>query len=126
MRIHKEQGTILGGVHLELTGEVNDDGFSVVRVISYGAISTLQLTFLPTQTECIGGSMELEDKDLSFNYRSHCDPRLNYEQSLGESSPILRTMAAVPNQNNIHQTSRSWSLITSRPSEEGRSPKIFC
>ena len=26
--------------------------------------------------------MELEDKDLSFNYRSHCDPRLNYEQSL--------------------------------------------
>jgi hypothetical protein len=28
--------------------------------------------------------MELEDKDLSFNYRTHCDPRLNYEQSLGE------------------------------------------
>lgn len=27
--------------------------------------------------------MELEDKDLSFNYRTHCDPRLNYEQSLG-------------------------------------------
>nr|XP_031861292.1 uncharacterized protein CI109_003264 [Kwoniella shandongensis]KAA5528364.1 hypothetical protein CI109_003264 [Kwoniella shandongensis] len=62
MEIHKEKGTILGGVHLELTGEVNDEGFSV--------------------TECIGGSMELEDKDLSFNYRTHCDPRLNYEQSL--------------------------------------------
>lgn len=27
--------------------------------------------------------MELADKDLSFNYRTHCDPRLNYEQSLG-------------------------------------------
>ena len=26
--------------------------------------------------------MELADKDLSFNYRTHCDPRLNYEQSL--------------------------------------------
>lgn len=26
--------------------------------------------------------MELEDKDLSLNYRTHCDPRLNYEQSL--------------------------------------------
>jgi 3-deoxy-7-phosphoheptulonate synthase len=64
MEIHREKGTILGGVHLELTGEVNEDGFSV--------------------TECIGGSMELEDKDLSFNYRTHCDPRLNYEQSLGE------------------------------------------
>lgn len=64
MEIHREKGTILGGVHLELTGEVNEEGFSV--------------------TECIGGSMELEDKDLSFNYRTHCDPRLNYEQSLGE------------------------------------------
>ncbi|KAL0252706.1 hypothetical protein I308_102098 [Cryptococcus tetragattii IND107] len=62
MEIHRGKGTILGGVHLELTGEVNDDGYSV--------------------TECIGGSMELEDKDLSFNYRTHCDPRLNYEQSL--------------------------------------------
>lgn len=62
MQIHQEMGTILGGVHLELTGELNEDGFSV--------------------TECIGGSMELADKDLSFNYRTHCDPRLNYEQSL--------------------------------------------
>ncbi|ORY31296.1 putative family II 2-keto-3-deoxy-D-arabino-heptulosonate aldolase [Naematelia encephala] len=62
MEIHRQKGTILGGVHLELTGEVNEEGFSV--------------------TECIGGSMELADKDLSFNYRTHCDPRLNYEQSL--------------------------------------------
>ncbi|KAJ9091180.1 hypothetical protein QFC21_007301 [Naganishia friedmannii] len=62
MKIHKELGTILGGVHLELTGEINEDGFSV--------------------TECIGGSMDLMDKDLSLNYLSHCDPRLNYEQSL--------------------------------------------
>ncbi|WVF70757.1 hypothetical protein IAT40_005551 [Kwoniella sp. CBS 6097] len=62
MAIHREKGTILGGVHLELTGEVNDEGYSV--------------------TECIGGSMELEDKDLSFNYRTHCDPRLNFEQGL--------------------------------------------
>ncbi|KAK4688758.1 3-deoxy-7-phosphoheptulonate synthase, partial [Tremellales sp. Uapishka_1] len=62
MEIHRAKGTILGGVHLELTGEVNEEGYSV--------------------TECIGGSMELEDKDLSFNYRTHCDPRLNYEQSL--------------------------------------------
>lgn len=30
MEIHREQGTILGGVHLELTGEVNEEGFSVV------------------------------------------------------------------------------------------------
>lgn len=30
--------------------------------------------------------MELEDKDLNLNYRTHCDPRLNYEQSLGMSA----------------------------------------
>lgn len=77
MAIHRELGTILGGVHLELTGEVNEDGYSVVcaRVSSNASLTC--------KTECIGGSMELEDKDLSFNYRSHCDPRLNYEQSLG-------------------------------------------
>jgi len=32
MQIHREKGTILGGVHLELTGEVNEEGYSVVRV----------------------------------------------------------------------------------------------
>jgi len=32
MAIHAEQGSILGGVHLELTGEVNEDGFSVVSL----------------------------------------------------------------------------------------------
>jgi len=41
MRIHKEQGTILGGVHLELTGEVNEDGYSVV---SCTCISTQSLS----------------------------------------------------------------------------------
>lgn len=46
---HAESGSILGGVHLELTGEVNSEGFSV--------------------TECTGGSMGLEDKDLSTNYQ---------------------------------------------------------
>ncbi len=30
MEIHREKGTILGGVHLELTGEVNEEGYSVV------------------------------------------------------------------------------------------------
>jgi 3-deoxy-7-phosphoheptulonate synthase len=76
MEIHREMGTILGGVHLELTGEVNEEGFSVVSTHSHAVYEA------DNQTECIGGSMELEDKDLSFNYRTHCDPRLNYEQSL--------------------------------------------
>jgi len=62
IRIHSSMNSRMGGVHLELTGETNEDGFSI--------------------TECIGGSMELDDEDLSLNYQSYCDPRLNYEQSL--------------------------------------------
>lgn len=49
IEIHNRLGSRLGGVHLEMTGDVNSDGFSV--------------------TECVGGSMELEDKDLSLRYQ---------------------------------------------------------
>ncbi|MCH8567384.1 MAG: 3-deoxy-7-phosphoheptulonate synthase [Balneolales bacterium] len=54
--IHRDMGTILGGVHLELTGE--------------------------NVTECVGGANGLQEKGLDQNYRTFCDPRLNYEQSL--------------------------------------------
>ena len=55
-RIHREQGTYLGGVHFELTG---DD-----------------------VTECTGGARGLTDADLQRAYKSTVDPRLNYEQAL--------------------------------------------
>ncbi len=55
-RIHEERGSILGGVHFELTG---DD-----------------------VTECTGGARGLADVDLARAYRSTVDPRLNYEQAL--------------------------------------------
>ena len=29
-------------------------------------------------TECVGGSMELEESELNRKYESFCDPRLNY------------------------------------------------
>lgn len=51
MEIHREMGTILGGVHLELTGEVNEEGFSVVRLSIYTisqSQSLLLRTFGPT------------------------------------------------------------------------------
>ncbi|KAL4399938.1 3-deoxy-7-phosphoheptulonate synthase [Malassezia pachydermatis] len=69
MRLHASMGSRLGGVHLELTG---DEGV----------------------TECVGGSMELSDDDLMRCYRTHCDPRLNYEQSLDIAfmiSQVLRS-----------------------------------
>jgi len=62
LRIHTACGSRLGGVSLEFTGELNDEGFSV--------------------TECIGGSMELDEGQLGLRYQSFCDPRLNFEQSL--------------------------------------------
>jgi len=56
LAIHKEEGSYLGGVHLELTGEA--------------------------VTECMGGSEGLGEEDLSLNYTSFCDPRLNEKQAL--------------------------------------------
>lgn len=56
LRIHKEEGSYLGGVHLELTGDA--------------------------VTECLGGSEGLDEEDLSTNYTSFCDPRLNEKQAL--------------------------------------------
>ncbi len=55
-RIHAECGTVLGGVHFELTG---DD-----------------------VTECTGGARGLVDADLARAYHTSVDPRLNYEQAL--------------------------------------------
>ena len=62
--IHAAEGTRLGGVHLELTGE--------------------------NVTECMGGARDLTEEDLSRAYRSSVDPRLNYEQSLELAMLIVR------------------------------------
>jgi 3-deoxy-7-phosphoheptulonate synthase len=56
LAIHAEEGSYLGGVHLELTGDA--------------------------VTECTGGSEGLGEDDLSLNYTSFCDPRLNEKQAL--------------------------------------------
>ncbi len=53
---HAQEGTIPGGVHMELTGE--------------------------DVTECLGGDQEIADLDLSQRYETACDPRLNNAQSL--------------------------------------------
>lgn len=54
--VHASEGSVLGGVHLELTGE--------------------------HVTECTGGARGLTDEDLARDYRSTVDPRLNYEQAM--------------------------------------------
>jgi len=55
--VHKKCGTILGGIHLEFTGE-------------------------ETVTECLGGSVGLTEEMLTKNYETLCDPRLNYHQAI--------------------------------------------
>ena len=55
-RMHRECGSRLAGVHLELTGE--------------------------DVTECTGGPGNLSESDLARDYRSQVDPRLNYEQAM--------------------------------------------
>lgn len=64
LKIHREMGSYLGGVHFELTGE--------------------------NVTECIGGARGLNEKDLRKAYHSLVDPRLNYEQSLEMSIQLGR------------------------------------
>jgi 3-deoxy-7-phosphoheptulonate synthase len=53
---HEAEGTIAGGVHVEMTGQ--------------------------DVTECVGGAREISETDLASRYETFCDPRLNAEQSL--------------------------------------------
>ena len=64
--IHRMKGSVLGGVHFELTGE--------------------------EVTECTGGARGLSDEGLMAAYRSRVDPRLNYEQALEMALRIARRL----------------------------------
>ena len=52
----RAEGAYPGGVHFEMTGQ--------------------------NVTECLGGSKEVSEADLSSRYHTHCDPRLNANQAL--------------------------------------------
>lgn len=66
--IHPQCGSILGGMHIELTGE--------------------------NVTECTGGARGLCDADLARAYESEVDPRLNYEQALELALLVARRWRA--------------------------------
>jgi len=65
-QVHKAEGTHAGGVHLEMTGK--------------------------DVTECVGGSFQVSEEDLSSRYHTHCDPRLNADQSLELAFLIADTL----------------------------------
>ena len=54
--IHRAEGTHAGGVHIEMTGQA--------------------------VTECTGGATAISEADLADRYHTHCDPRLNADQSI--------------------------------------------
>jgi len=54
--VHRAEGTHPGGIHIEMTGQ--------------------------NVTECTGGAQAITDAALSERYHTHCDPRLNAQQSL--------------------------------------------
>ncbi len=54
--VHAAEGTYPGGVHFEMTGQ--------------------------DVTECLGGAQDITEQNLGDRYHTHCDPRLNAQQSL--------------------------------------------
>ena len=62
--IHRAEGSVLGGVHFELTG---DD-----------------------VTECTGGARGLDEAGLQRAYKTQVDPRLNYEQAMEMAMAVVR------------------------------------
>lgn len=54
--IHRAEGTNPGGIHVEMTGK--------------------------NVTECTGGARAITEEDLRDRYHTHCDPRLNADQSI--------------------------------------------
>ena len=64
--VHRAEGTYLGGIHLELTGQ--------------------------NVTECVGGAQAITEASLADRYHTHCDPRLNADQSLELAFLIAETL----------------------------------
>ncbi len=65
-KIHAAQDSVLGGVHLETSGD--------------------------NVTECVGGAGKLAEPDLKKAYKSAVDPRLNYDQSMELAFLIANNM----------------------------------
>ncbi|MCY4471740.1 MAG: 3-deoxy-7-phosphoheptulonate synthase class II [Kistimonas sp.] len=64
--IHQAEGTRVGGIHLEMTGQ--------------------------NVTECLGGTPLISPDLLGKCYRTHCDPRLNANQSLEVAFLVADTL----------------------------------
>ncbi len=68
-QVHEAEGTYAGGIHIEMTGQ--------------------------NVTECIGGARPITEDGLSDRYHTHCDPRMNADQSLELAFLIAETLKQV-------------------------------
>ena len=66
MAIHKKCGSILGGIHMEVSGQ--------------------------SVTEVVGGSAGLTEEMLTKNYETYCDPRMNYSQAIEAAFRVANEM----------------------------------
>lgn len=67
--VMRAEGAHPGGIHVEMTGQ--------------------------NVTECIGGANAISEMDLSDRYHTHCDPRLNADQSLELAFLVAERMKPV-------------------------------
>ncbi|MCJ8169237.1 class II 3-deoxy-7-phosphoheptulonate synthase [Atopomonas sediminilitoris] len=67
--VHQAEGSYAGGIHIEMTGQ--------------------------NVTECIGGSRPVTEAGLGDRYHTHCDPRMNADQSLELAFMISETLKQV-------------------------------
>lgn len=68
-QVHRAEGSYPGGIHIEMTGQ--------------------------NVTECIGGARPITEDGLSDRYHTHCDPRMNADQSLELAFMIADTLKQV-------------------------------
>ena len=68
-QVHQAEGSHAGGIHIEMTGQ--------------------------NVTECIGGARPITEDALSDRYHTHCDPRMNADQSLELAFLIAETLKQV-------------------------------
>ncbi|WP_269770169.1 3-deoxy-7-phosphoheptulonate synthase class II [Cystobacter fuscus] len=70
IQVASAEGVHPGGFHLEMTGQ--------------------------DVTECLGGSCEVTESDLPLRYHTHCDPRLNADQSLQLAFLVAEHLRVLP------------------------------
>lgn len=70
LTIHKENSSVLAGIHLEITGQ-------------------------DSVTECTGGLAGITEEGLKVNYETYCDPRLNFKQAIEAAFAVGREVGPV-------------------------------